>query len=133
MDAFEGIVSDLEYPTFIVTARAGEERLGCLVGFTTQASIDPPRFVVCLSHNNRTCRVGRDSTMLGVHAVPTRRVRPRGTLRRRDLRRDGQVRPLRVARGPEGVPILDRCESWSPGGSWRAGTRAITTRSCSSR
>ena len=70
MNAFEGMVGDLEYPMFIVTARAGDEPLGCLVGFTTQASIDPPRFVACLSHNNRTYRLGRDATALGVHAVP---------------------------------------------------------------
>ena len=51
---FNTIVGHLEYPMFIVTARFGEERLGCLVGFATQASIDPPRFAVCLSHTNRT-------------------------------------------------------------------------------
>ncbi|MEA2626709.1 MAG: hypothetical protein QOD06_2754, partial [Candidatus Binatota bacterium] len=71
MDAFEGMVGDLEYPMFIVTAHAGGERLGCLVGFTTQASINPPRFIACLSHKNRTFRVGRDAAMLGVHAVPS--------------------------------------------------------------
>ena len=48
--AFNAIVGDLEYPMFIVTARAGDERLGCLVGFATQTSIDPPRFAACLSH-----------------------------------------------------------------------------------
>ena len=47
--AFDAIVGNLEYPMFIVTTRAGEEPLGCLVGFATQTSIDPPRFIVCLS------------------------------------------------------------------------------------
>src|SRR3954447_1178565 len=70
MDAFEGVVSDLEYPMFIVTARAGDERLGCLVGFATQTSIDPPRFLVCLSRANRTYRRARDAELLGVHCVP---------------------------------------------------------------
>jgi hypothetical protein len=55
---------------FIVTARDGEEPLGCLVGFATQTSIDPPRFAVCLSHNNRPYRRGRDVELLGVHCVP---------------------------------------------------------------
>ena len=33
MDAFEGLVGELEYPMFIVTARAADgEPLGCLVG-----------------------------------------------------------------------------------------------------
>src|SRR4051794_4339850 len=55
---------------FIVTARAHGEPLGCLVGFATQTSIDPPRFLVCLSHENRTYREGRDAALLGVHCVP---------------------------------------------------------------
>jgi flavin reductase (DIM6/NTAB) family NADH-FMN oxidoreductase RutF len=50
---FNSLVGDLEYPMFIVTARAEEEPLGCLVGFATQTSIDPPRFAVCLSQFER--------------------------------------------------------------------------------
>jgi flavin reductase (DIM6/NTAB) family NADH-FMN oxidoreductase RutF len=67
---FHALVGDLEYPMFIVTARAGDEPLGCLVGFATQTSIDPPRFAVCLSHRNRTFRHGHEAEVLGVHCVP---------------------------------------------------------------
>jgi flavin reductase (DIM6/NTAB) family NADH-FMN oxidoreductase RutF len=67
---FNALVGNLEYPMFIVTARADGEPLGCLVGFATQTSIDPPRFAVCLSHNNRTYRRGRDAELLG--GVPIR-------------------------------------------------------------
>jgi flavin reductase (DIM6/NTAB) family NADH-FMN oxidoreductase RutF len=116
MDAFEGLVGDLEYPMFIVTARAADgEPLGCLVGFTTQASIDPPRFLACLSHKNRTFRRGREAAMLGVHAVPADAP---------DLAElfggetgDEVDKFARVAwhEGPEGVPVLDRCENWFAG------------------
>jgi flavin reductase (DIM6/NTAB) family NADH-FMN oxidoreductase RutF len=116
MSAFEGIVGDLEYPMFIVTARgAGDEPLGCLVGFTTQSSIDPPRFIACLSHNNRTYRLGRDAAVLGVHAVPADA---------NDLAElfggetgDEVDKFARCAwhEGPERVPILDRCENWFAG------------------
>ena len=57
VDAFEGIVSTFDGPMFVVTARADDEQDGCLVGFTTQCSIDPPRFLVCLSEKNRTTRI----------------------------------------------------------------------------
>jgi len=67
---FNSLVGDLDYPMFIVTACADGERSGCLVGFATQASIDPSRFLVCLSHNNRTYRVGLGTELLGVHFVP---------------------------------------------------------------
>jgi flavin reductase (DIM6/NTAB) family NADH-FMN oxidoreductase RutF len=118
MDAratFEGLVGDLEYPMFIVTARAGDEPLGCLVGFTTQASIDPPRFLVCLSHANRTYRRGRDSALLGVHAVPA------GAPDLAELFGGETGDDVdKFARcdwhdGPDGVPILDRCENWFAG------------------
>ena len=67
---FNSLVSDLDYPMFIVTACADGERSGCLIGFATQASIDPSRFLVCLSHENRTYRVAQGAELLGVHFVP---------------------------------------------------------------
>ena len=64
------LVSALDYPMFIVTVAAGDERAGCLVGFATQCSIDPPRFLVCISDKNRTFRVARDADTMVVHLVP---------------------------------------------------------------
>ena len=113
--AFNAIVGSLDYPMFIVTARAGDERLGCLVGFATQASIDPPRFVVGLSRVNRTYRRGRD----------TRRWRSTASRpTHADLAElfggetgDEVDKFARCAwhDGPEGLPILDRCERWFVG------------------
>lgn len=69
-DAFDGFVSSLDYPMLIVTTVGGGERAGCLVGFATQCSIDPPRFLVCVSENNRTYRVLRRAETMVVHLVP---------------------------------------------------------------
>lgn len=66
---FHQLVAGLDYPMFIVTAEAGGTRAGCLVGFTTQCSIRPVRFVVYLSKKNHTYRVARDASHLGVHVV----------------------------------------------------------------
>ncbi len=41
------------------------------MGFATQCSIDPPRFLVCLSKANHTYRVAHEADTLGVHFVPT--------------------------------------------------------------
>ena len=68
---FDSLVGDLDYPMFIVTATAGDDRAGCLIGFATQTSIDPQRFLVCLSRRNRTYRVARRTDLLGVHFVPS--------------------------------------------------------------
>jgi flavin reductase (DIM6/NTAB) family NADH-FMN oxidoreductase RutF len=113
--AFNTLVGHLEYPMFIVTARAGDEPLGCLVGFTTQTSIDPPRFLVCLSHVNRTYRGARDAEHLAVHCVPADAA---------DLAElfggesgDDVDKFAQVAwhEGDGGVPILDRCRNWFVG------------------
>jgi flavin reductase (DIM6/NTAB) family NADH-FMN oxidoreductase RutF len=112
---FTKVVGGLEYPMFIVTARVGDERLGCLVGFATQTSIDPQRFLVCLSHTNRTYRRGRDSELLGVHCVPA------GAEDLAELfggeTGDEVDKFARSAwhDGPDGVPILDACENWFVG------------------
>jgi flavin reductase (DIM6/NTAB) family NADH-FMN oxidoreductase RutF len=119
--AFNGIVGNLEYPMFIVTARADGEPLGCLIGFATQASIDPPRFLVCLSHRNRTFRRGRDAALLGVHCVPDSA--PELAELFGGLTGDEADKFARCAwhAGPEGVPVLDDCANRFVGRVlWRA-------------
>ena len=56
-----------------MTAGGGDERDGCLVGFTTQCSIDPPLFLVCISVKNRTHRIAEGADHLVVHVVPEER------------------------------------------------------------
>jgi flavin reductase (DIM6/NTAB) family NADH-FMN oxidoreductase RutF len=57
----------------IVTAAAGAGRDGCLVGFASQASIHPARFLVCLSVTNATFTTAERATHLGVHLIPADR------------------------------------------------------------
>jgi flavin reductase (DIM6/NTAB) family NADH-FMN oxidoreductase RutF len=56
-------------PVYIVTAAACGRRAGCLVGFATQVSIDPERFLVCISRANATYPVAMEAERLAVHAV----------------------------------------------------------------
>jgi flavin reductase (DIM6/NTAB) family NADH-FMN oxidoreductase RutF len=115
MDAFEGLVGELEYPMFIVTANAGGEPLGCLVGFTTQASIDPPRFIACLSHRNRTYRLGKDARAFGVHAVPADADDLAQLFGGETTDETDKFARTPWHEGPEGVPILERCSNWFVG------------------
>jgi flavin reductase (DIM6/NTAB) family NADH-FMN oxidoreductase RutF len=66
-EAFHELVAGVDYPMFIVTTAAGQERSGCLVGFATQGSIDPPRLIVMLSKANHTYRVAAGARELVVH------------------------------------------------------------------
>ncbi|WP_326593117.1 flavin reductase family protein [Streptomyces sp. NBC_01294] len=59
----------LDGPVYVVTAASGGERAGCLVGFASQCSIDPPRFTVWLSTANHTYQVAREAEYLTVHVL----------------------------------------------------------------
>ena len=109
------LVSDLDYPMFIVTATNGRERAGCLVGFATQCSIDPPRFLVCLSDKNRTYRVAQDAEILVVHLVPAE-ADPLARLFGSETG-DEVDKFARCAwhEGPGGTPVLDECGNWFAG------------------
>lgn len=112
MDDFIG--SGLDVPMFVVTAADGAERSGCLVGFATQCSIDPLRFVVFLSKNNRTYRVARGADALAVHVVPEGRMDIAELFGARtgdevDKFEHVQWRDVR------GAPVLDDADSWFVG------------------
>jgi len=68
--SFQKLVAQLDYPMFIATVAAGGERGGCLIGFATQASIHPPRFLAGISEKNHTFRVARGANSMGIHLVP---------------------------------------------------------------
>jgi flavin reductase (DIM6/NTAB) family NADH-FMN oxidoreductase RutF len=118
---FDALVGDLEYPMFIVTARAGGEPLGCLIGFATQTSIHPRRFAVCLSHKNRTYRRGRDARLLGVHCVPAHAVALAELFGGETGDEVDKFARAAWHEGPEGVPLLDECPNRFVGRVlWRA-------------
>jgi flavin reductase (DIM6/NTAB) family NADH-FMN oxidoreductase RutF len=71
VDTFTSLMGELDYPMFIVTTTSSDgERAGCMVGFATQISIRPPRFLVGLSDKNRTYRVAQRADHLAVHFIP---------------------------------------------------------------
>jgi flavin reductase (DIM6/NTAB) family NADH-FMN oxidoreductase RutF len=112
---FNALVGDLDYPMFIVTTSAGGERAGCLVGFATQTSIDPSRFLVCLSRSNHTYRVARRARTLAVHWVPADAAELAELFGGETG--DAVDKFARVAwhPGPGEAPILEDCPSWFAG------------------
>ena len=108
-DGFDAFVDGLDYPMFVVTTAGGRDRAGCLVGFTTQASIDPPRMLVCLSVANRTYRVARKAELLAVHGLdPVQQELAElfGGATGDDVDKFARCR---WTSGPQGVPLLDDC------------------------
>jgi flavin reductase (DIM6/NTAB) family NADH-FMN oxidoreductase RutF len=115
-DALAQLCASLDFPMAVVTAFDGRERSGCLVGFHTQCSIAPHRWLVCISVANHTYRIAQASEWLVVHVL-------------RDDERalaelfgavTGDVAPHEKfdrcswRPGPGGVPVLAGCD-WVAG------------------
>jgi flavin reductase (DIM6/NTAB) family NADH-FMN oxidoreductase RutF len=117
VDRFHGLMAVFDGTMLIVTTVApGGERSGCLVGFATQCSIDPARFLVGLSVENHTYRaVEAGAERLGVHLVPAGRL----DLARRFGGTTGDETDKFAAvawrEGPGGVPLVEGCPDWFVG------------------
>jgi len=112
---FLRLAGSLDYPLFIVTATDGERREGCVIGFCTQCSFDPPRFLACLSRENRTFHLACGVDALAVHLVP-RAHRELAELFGGETGDDiDKFTRCAWHSGPRGLPILDDCPSWFAG------------------
>ncbi|MFD5630941.1 flavin reductase family protein [Streptomyces sp. NPDC127072] len=105
----------LDYPLYVVTAEAAGERAGCLVGFGSQCSIRPARFMVWLSKANRTYRVATRADRLAVHLLR----QDQDHLARLFGGETGDHTD-KFARaawhpGPGGAPVLDEAPAWFVG------------------
>lgn len=112
LDAFNG---ELDGSMYVVTAAAGDRRAGCLVGFASQCSIHPPRFVVWLSTANHTYRVARDASHLTVHLLRTDQ---KGLAERFGSRTGDRVDTFAGTEwrpGTEGSPVLAEADTWFTG------------------
>jgi flavin reductase (DIM6/NTAB) family NADH-FMN oxidoreductase RutF len=108
-ETLAALTAALDYPMFVVTTAAGGKRAGCLVGFTTQCSIDPARFLVCLSRRNHTCRVAADAELLAVHLLGRDQqalAELFGTETGDDV---DKLARCAWTEGPSGTPLLDDC------------------------
>jgi len=82
----------------VATADTGGDRSGCLVGFHTQCSIEPPRYAVFLSTANHTFEVAGGVDTLGVSILAC-----------------DQERLARLFGGQtadDGVDKFDHCDWW---------------------
>lgn len=110
--ALDAFVSRDDYALCVVTVASSSERSGCLVGFTTQCSIEPPRLVVCISKVNHTFRVAGRSRGLAVHLL--------GKEQADSARRFGEETGDRTDKfvgctwrlEATGAPVLDDCAAW---------------------
>jgi flavin reductase (DIM6/NTAB) family NADH-FMN oxidoreductase RutF len=113
--AFEAIVKHLEYPMFVVSVAVDDDADACLVGFTSQCSIEPPRFTVFLSKVNRTYELATRAQILVAHRLR----RDQHELARHFGGTTAYDQPDKLSRcawtpGPGGAPVIDGCD-WFAG------------------
>ncbi len=115
MAAMDVFLDRLDPDMCVVTAAADGERAGCLVGFSSQCSIRPVRYVVWISEVNRTFRVARSAEVLAVHLLARDR---RETAELFGGRSGDDVDKFRRARWREaygGAVVLEDAEAWFVG------------------
>jgi flavin reductase (DIM6/NTAB) family NADH-FMN oxidoreductase RutF len=112
---FATITGGLDYPMLIVTADAGGGPVGCLVGFSTQCSIHPPRYLVCLSDKNRTERVASEADALAVHFLAADQLDLAKAFGGETTDEHDTFARCRWHPGPSDAPILDECGRWLVG------------------
>ncbi len=106
---------ETDHPMYIVTAAAHGTTAGCLVGFATQCSIDPLRFVVFLSKKNQTYRVACRAQSLAVHVVPPDASELAELFGGTSGEEHDKLGDTSWHPGRGGAPILERCHSWFAG------------------
>jgi flavin reductase (DIM6/NTAB) family NADH-FMN oxidoreductase RutF len=115
-DDFQRLMAQLDYSLLIITVASGEERAGCLVGFASQVSIHPPRFLVGLSVKNRTYRVANaGADTLVVHFVPEQAEDLADLFGGETGDEVDKFARCEWRAGPTGAPILTDLENWFAG------------------
>lgn len=121
MADMDGFTDLLDYPMYVVTAAAFGERSGCLVGFASQCSLDPPRFVVWLSKANHTYPVAERASFLAVHLLGRHQIDLAELFGGETGDRVDKFDEVRWSPSHGGVPVLADVPAWFVG---RIGQRA---------
>jgi len=108
-EPFDRVTRSLDTAMVVVTAAAQGQRAGCLVGFHSQASMEPERWSFWLSKANHTYRVGLHASSFAMHFLASDQhdlARRFGSLSGEDTDKfDG----LDWDASDDGVPLLDDC------------------------
>ncbi|WP_328826557.1 flavin reductase family protein [Streptomyces sp. NBC_00252] len=105
----------LDPPMYVVTTEADGERAGCLVGFGSQCSIEPARFMVWLSKANRTFRVAEHAERLTVHLLRRDQVHLARLFGGETGDHIDKFADVPWHPGPGGSPVLDEAPAWFVG------------------
>jgi flavin reductase (DIM6/NTAB) family NADH-FMN oxidoreductase RutF len=114
-EPFEDFMAMLDYPALVVTTQAGGQPAGCLVSFTTQTSVDPPRFLVGVAKSSHTFAVASRSQHLAVHVLSRRHRALAELFGGQTGHQINKFDRCSWRAGPQGMPMLDDAIAWFVG------------------
>jgi flavin reductase (DIM6/NTAB) family NADH-FMN oxidoreductase RutF len=101
---------------FIVTVVGADgERDGCLIGFATQCSIKPQRFITCISKENRTFDAVRSADAIVVHFLGAQQRELAELFGGETGDEVDKFELCAWSEGPFGIPVLDDVPGWFAG------------------
>jgi flavin reductase (DIM6/NTAB) family NADH-FMN oxidoreductase RutF len=101
---------------YIVTVVGSDgERDGCLIGFATQCSVKPPRFIACISKENRTFDAVQGADAIVVHFLGSAQVELAKLFGGETGDEVDKFELCAWTEGPGGIPVLDAVPGWFAG------------------
>jgi flavin reductase (DIM6/NTAB) family NADH-FMN oxidoreductase RutF len=113
--AIDGLTATTNYPLYVATVSSSWGHSGCLAGFVTQCSINPPRFFVCISKANHTNLVVDEHSGICLHLLGSGQralAELFGSLTGDDLDKFDRCE---WTVGTTGAPVLSHCAAWMEG------------------
>ena len=101
---------------YIVTVVAADgERDGCLIGFATQCSIHPPRYIACISKENRTFDAVQQADVVVVHFLGSEQIELARLFGGETGDEVDKFELCAWSEGPGGIPVLEDVPGWFAG------------------
>jgi flavin reductase (DIM6/NTAB) family NADH-FMN oxidoreductase RutF len=114
-ETFDDLMAMLDSPAFVVTTQSAGQPAGCLVGFATQISVEPPRFLVGLAKGSHTLGVANLSQHLAVHVLSRRHHALAELFGTQTGHQINKFDRCSWRAGPQGMPMLDDAIAWFVG------------------
>ncbi len=110
-EAFDELAAALDPPMAVLTTVRGEQRAGCLIGFHSQAGIEPRRYAVWLSKPNHTAELARaeDCRWFALHLLGGDHHHLAALFGAETGDHLDKFARCAWTAGPHGVPLLDDC------------------------
>jgi len=106
----------VDYALHVVTTTSKEgDPSGCVVGFTTQCSIVPPRFLVCISKVNHTYFASEHSRGIALHLIGRDQTQLASLFAETSGDTVDKFSQCTWHTGVTGAPVLSECVAWLEG------------------